>query len=70
MSETLTLKVEGMKCSGCEHNLSTALLAVTGVASASASHVEKNVIVDYDSGMLSRSNLEQAIEQAGFSVVK
>lgn len=66
--EKITLRVEGMKCGGCENTVQGALLAVAGVVAARASHKDNAVEVEFDPAQTSVAALKQAIVKAGYSV--
>lgn len=68
MSESIVIAVNGMKCGGCENTINTALQGLEGVISAKASHVKKTVAVEFDPELLDAEDIEDAIEDAGFSV--
>jgi len=68
MSETVSIKVNGMKCGGCENTVSTAVSAIDGVLSVKASHQDKQVDVEFDPAKTDLDELEDAITDAGFTV--
>jgi len=68
MSESITLTVTGMKCGGCETNVSSKLQAIDGVLSVSASSKNNEVSVDFDSDKTSLDAITSTITDAGFSV--
>ncbi|MDP3875911.1 MAG: heavy-metal-associated domain-containing protein [Methylobacter sp.] len=68
MSESITLTVTGMKCGGCETNVTNKLQAIDGVLSVSASSKNNEVNVDFDSGKTSLDAITSTITDAGFSV--
>ncbi len=68
MSESATIAVSGMKCGGCENTINTTLSAMDGVLSVKASFQDKKVDVEFDSSKTDLEALEDAIEDAGFSV--
>lgn len=68
MSESITLAVSGMKCGGCENTINTRLQGLAGVLSAKAAHLEKRVDVEFDPELIDAEDIEDAIEDAGFSV--
>ncbi len=68
MSELITLTVSGMKCGGCENNVSNKLKALDGVLDVNASQQQKTVTVNYDPAKLGVEDLEDAITEAGFTV--
>lgn len=68
--EKIELKVEGMTCGGCSSSVEKALNAKSGVAQVSASHEEDKVSVDFDPAVIAQATIEEAIEDAGFDVIK
>ncbi|AQS88063.1 cation/copper resistance transporter ATPase CopZ [Neoasaia chiangmaiensis NBRC 101099] len=68
MSETVTIKVEGMSCGGCSSRLAKTLSAIDGVASADVSHEAGTAVVAYDPARTRPQALHDAIEDAGFDV--
>lgn len=68
MSETIVLAVTGMKCGGCETNISDKLKGLDGVLSVSASHKDSKVEVGYDPAKIEVEEIEDAVIDAGFSV--
>ena len=68
MSESITLTVTGMKCGGCETNVTNKLQAIDGVLSVSASSKNNEVNVDFDSGKTNLDAITSTITGAGFSV--
>ncbi len=68
MSETVTLAVTGMKCGGCESNLTGKVKEIAGVVSVTASHKDKQVEVEFDTDQASLDEIKQAITDAGFTV--
>jgi copper chaperone len=59
------LTVTDMKCSGCEETVTEAVEEVDGVSEVSADHESDAVTVE---GEADESEVERAIENAGFSV--
>lgn len=70
MSESVTLAVTGMKCSGCESTVRTALDGIEGVSFVNASHQDKQVKVDYDPSKVDVEEIIEAIVEAGFKVAE
>ena len=66
---TTTLTVQGMMCPHCEAHVKAALEAIPGVASAEASHKTGLVTVTLNAPV-DESLLRQAVEKAGYQVVK
>jgi len=63
MADTTTLNVSNMKCAGCVASVEQALLAITGVESASVSLDDNNAVV---SGSATVDELIKAATDAGF----
>ncbi|MGR9051094.1 MAG: heavy-metal-associated domain-containing protein [Gammaproteobacteria bacterium] len=68
MSESVNFTVTGMKCGGCESNVTNKLMAIEGVLSVSASHEDEEVAVEYDPDKTNQDVLIDAITDAGFEV--
>jgi copper chaperone len=68
MTESVSLTVTGMKCGGCEANVSGKLKAIDGVLSVNASSKDQKVDVEYDDGKTSLDVIIDAITGAGFTV--
>jgi copper chaperone len=64
--ETTTIKVGGMSCGGCVKSVTGVLTALDGVAKAEVSLEQKQAVVEFDAAKLSRAQLAQVIEDAGF----
>lgn len=68
MIESVSLTVTGMKCGGCETNVTNKLKAIDGVLSVNASSKDKEVNVEFDAGKTGLDAITEAIIDAGFSV--
>lgn len=68
MIESATLAVTGMKCGGCENNVTTKLKALDGVKSVVASSKDKEVQVEFDADKTSLTAIVQAITEVGYTV--
>ncbi len=68
--EKIDIKVDGMTCGGCVSSIQKALTARDGVKDVAGSVADKTVTVDFDPVVINQMKLEEAIEQAGFDVVK
>jgi copper chaperone len=64
--ETTTIKVDGMSCGGCVKSVTGVLTALDGVANAEVSLEQKQAVVEFDAGKVSRDQLKAVIEDAGF----
>jgi len=68
MTESVSLTVIGMKCGGCEANVSNKLQAIDGVSSVNASSKNNEVNVEFDAEKTSLDAITDAITDAGFTV--
>lgn len=68
MTESVSLTVTGMKCGGCETNITNKVQAIDGVLSVNASSKDNEVNVEFDAGKTSLDAITEAIAEAGFSV--
>ena len=68
--KTETLNVSGWHCGGCAAKTESALRDVKGVQSASADKVTKQVTVTYDDAKVKHADLEKAVADSGFTVVR
>ncbi|MCK9394777.1 MAG: cation transporter [Methylobacter sp.] len=68
MTESVSLTVTGMKCGGCEANVTAKLQAVDGVLSVNASSQNKEISVEFDAEKTSLDVIADAIIDAGFTV--
>jgi len=68
MIETVSLTVTGMKCGGCESNVTDKLKAIDGVLSVNASYKDNEVNVEFDAEKTSLDIIEDAIIDAGFTL--
>lgn len=68
MSEAVVLKVTGMKCGGCESNVTDKLTALPGVIAVKAENKEDRVSIEFDPVQTNVQAIEQVITAAGFEV--
>ncbi|TAN68325.1 MAG: copper chaperone [Methylobacter sp.] len=68
MIESVSLTVTGMKCGGCEANVTSKLNAIDGVVSAKASNKDNQVDVEFDTEKTSLDAIADIIHDAGFTV--
>lgn len=68
MTESVVLTVTGMKCGGCETNVTGALQAIDGVVSVKASSKDKSVSVEFDAEKTGLDTIKEAIANAGYTV--
>jgi copper chaperone len=69
MIESASLTVTGMKCGGCENNVKTKLMALEGVKSVSASSVDMEVKVEFDTNKTNLEAIGLVITEIGYAVV-
>lgn len=65
---TLTLRVTGMTCGGCEKAVTRAVGQLEGVSDVAASHQEERVQVTFDEAKVSREAIEAKITRLGYRV--
>ena len=68
MTESVTLNVSGMKCGGCEANVTSKLQGLEGVQTVKASSAEKTVYVEFDHLKTTIAAIRTTITAAGFTV--
>ena len=70
MNETVTLRVTGMTCGGCENAVKRAVAQLEGVSEVTASHQAEAVAVTYDPARVDRSAIEAKIQKLGYQVAR
>ena len=68
-TKTVTIKVEGMKCSKCSASVSKALKATEGVEDVNVSSDKGEAVIKYDDQKLSETKLREVINSTGFKAV-
>ena len=66
----MLFKVDGMTCNGCVTSVQNALTSRVGVSKAVADLDNGSVSVEFDAGAVQPEELQKAIEDAGFEVVR
>jgi copper chaperone len=66
--DTVTLRVAGMTCGGCENAVKRALGRLEGVAAVEASHAQQSVTVTFDPGTATLDAVKARIAAAGYQV--
>ena len=64
--DNTVIKVGGMSCQGCVKNITGVLSALTGVSTAVVSLESAEAQVAFDPQQVTRAELLEAIEDAGF----
>ncbi|MBC7086375.1 MAG: heavy metal translocating P-type ATPase [Methanomethylovorans sp.] len=68
--KTITLKISGMQCSACALNIERTLKKLNGVAYASVNLPMAKAYVSYDPELVNLKEMEDAIEEIGYKVVR
>jgi Cu+-exporting ATPase len=68
--EKVTLNVKGMHCASCAVSIEDSLKKVEGVSKAAVNFATERAYVEYDPAKAAPQALEQAVENAGYSVIK
>lgn len=63
---TLRLKLTGMHCAGCAHNIERALQEAPGVQAVSVNFADASARVSFDETQMAPSSLLRAVEEAGY----
>ena len=66
--ETASISVEGMRCGACSTKVETALASQNGVKTVSVNLETKFATVEFYPAKVAKSELVQAVSDAGFSV--
>lgn len=61
--------VEGMSCASCAASIFTMLSATKGIISANVNLASENVMVEYDSGIISLPEIEKIVGSLGYKLV-
>ncbi|MCI9234225.1 MAG: heavy-metal-associated domain-containing protein [Bacilli bacterium] len=66
--KNIVIKVEGMKCSGCENRIEKSLLNLEGIKKVSASYENGTVMVEL-SKHINSNMIKERLEILGFPVI-
>jgi copper chaperone CopZ len=69
MSETTTLKIQGMSCQMCVKHVTQALQGVAGVAEVEVSLEDNQAQVTYNPEAAGMPAFKEAVAEAGYEVV-
>ena len=61
--------VEGMTCASCASSVESILSHVEGVQSAQVNFADSSVMVEFDSGVVSKEAMQEAVEGIGYELV-
>ncbi|NJO78851.1 MAG: copper-translocating P-type ATPase [Cyanobacteria bacterium RM1_2_2] len=67
--ENVTLKLRGMSCASCAHNIETAILSVPGVEVCSVNFGAEQAAVSYDPEQADVAAIQNAVDAAGYAAV-
>lgn len=62
----ISLKIEGMHCTGCSGRLERVLNNLEGVENAKVDFESKTAVISFDEGKNGIENIKEAISDAGF----
>ncbi len=65
-SETVTIHVSGMTCTGCELQVEDEVKALAGIISVKASHTDENTIVQFDQSKVNLDKIVEAINKTHY----
>ncbi len=68
MTESVSLTVTGMKCGGCEANVTGKIKEIEGIISVSANHKDNLVELEFDENKTALDTIKQVIADAGFTI--
>lgn len=66
----ITIKIKGLKCSGCEKSLKEALEKIDGVHSVLPSYLKGEVKLTFDENKVNLDLIEKTIKKNGREVIK
>ena len=69
-TKTVTIRVEGMKCSKCSASVTKALKATEGVQDAQVNSDKGEAVIKYDDAKLTETKLREVINGTGFKAVE
>ena len=69
-TKTVTIKVEGMKCSKCSASVTKALKATEGVEEVQVSSEKGEAVIKYDDQKLNEAKLREVINSTGFKAAE
>lgn len=67
--QSVSFKVKGMTCRGCEAHVKTDVNKLPGIVSVDANHEEATAKVEFDQSKVSLKQIEDAINATGYKVV-
>lgn len=67
--DTTTLKLRGMSCAACAHNVEQAIQSVPGVAACSVNFGAEQASVTYDASKTDIAAIQTAVDEAGYAAL-
>ena len=68
--EKVTIEIEGMTCDACQNHVDHAVNELNGIVKVKTSYENGNTIVEFDKTESSLQDIEKAINNTGYKVVK
>lgn len=65
-NKTLTIKVSGLHCYGCNKKVEASLSKVKGIHNVTADFVKKEVKMDFDENTVNLEKIRNTITKAGY----
>ena len=69
-TKKITLGVNGMTCTSCEHHIESEVIKLSGVSSVKASYENKSAVVEYNPQKVDEAMIIAAINETGYTVEK
>lgn len=69
-TEKLTIAISGMHCASCAVNIERALKIMDGVVSVNVNYATGKAYVEYDPAILPKTEIENAIEDTGYDIIR
>jgi Cu+-exporting ATPase len=66
----LTIPISGMHCASCAQNIEKTLKKLNGVSNANVNFATEKAIVEFDENIINENEINNAIEQLGYKVIK
>ena len=67
-NKKITLTVNGMTCSSCEHHIEIEVIKLSGVSSVKASYASKSASIEYNPQKVDQDKIIAAINSTGYTV--
>jgi len=68
-TQTATLEINGMTCTGCENTVQEAVTKIPGIISVKASHLDSTAVVSFDPAKTSIAAIGDVVTEAGYVFV-